>query len=139
MTAAGKDGWYRKRGPPSRCTSGPARVGDDYDTSRAIRRVMEWARSVSRTKPAPAEADERGGIVDKHVSTAPRRGTEFTHSSFRRLLPDGTQPFARMRVTAVRCGVVFYTYADDPGSKGAFKMPIGNWIKRYGSAESSPE
>lgn len=75
---------------------------------------------------------------DPSVSLKPKRGVQFTHSSFRRLLPDGTQPFAVMKVTAVRRGEVFYTYADDPTNKGSFRMPIGNWIKRYGRAEADP-
>lgn len=73
-------------------------------------------------------------ISDDEMSarSQPRRGQEFTHSSFRRLLPDGTQPFAVMRVTAVRRGEVFYTYADSASNKGAFRMPVENWRKRYG-------
>lgn len=77
--------------------------------------------------------------MDEDASAVPRRGMEFMHSSFRRQHPDGTQPFALMRITAVRRGVVFYTYADDPGTKGAFRMPIDNWVKRYGKAEPRPE
>lgn len=68
----------------------------------------------------------------------PKHGQEFTHSSFRRLLPDGSQPFAVMKVTAVRGGEVFYTYADSPTNKGDWRMPIENWIKRYGNADGRP-
>lgn len=35
-----------------------SRVGEDYDTARAIRGVMEWVGSASRT---PMQADERRG------------------------------------------------------------------------------
>ncbi|WP_396909952.1 hypothetical protein [Mycolicibacterium sp.] len=67
------------------------------------------------------------------ASNAPKRGQEFTHNSFQRILADGTKAFAVMKVTAIRRGVVFYTYADDATNKGAFKMPVENWIARYGS------
>ncbi|WP_234797282.1 hypothetical protein [Mycobacteroides chelonae] len=63
----------------------------------------------------------------------PTRGQIFTHSTFRRLLPDGTKGFAVMKVTAVRRGEVFYTYADSPTNKGDWRMPIENWLKRYGN------
>lgn len=54
----------------------------------------------------------------------PKRGQEFTHLSFRRQLPDGTNALAVMKVTAVRRGEVFYTYADSPTNKGDWRMPI---------------
>ncbi|BCI84450.1 hypothetical protein MTY66_60750 (plasmid) [Mycolicibacterium sp. TY66] len=70
------------------------------------------------------------------AGVSPTRGQIFTHSTFRRLLPDGTQGFALMKVTAVRRGEVFYTYADSPTNKGDWRMPIENWVKRYGTADN---
>lgn len=68
------------------------------------------------------------------AGVSPTRGQIFTHSTFRRVLADGTNGFALMKVTAVRRGEVFYTYADSPTNKGDWRMPIENWMKRYGPA-----
>ncbi|MEM6107389.1 hypothetical protein AAHS21_14125 [Mycobacterium sp. 050272] len=73
------------------------------------------------------------------IDHEPKRGQEFTHLSFRRQLPDGTHVLAVMKVTAVRRGEVFYTYADSPTNKGDWRMPIGNWIKRYGTSVNPSE
>lgn len=80
-------------------------------------------------------------MADREPSalSQPKRGQEFTHSSFRRMLPDGSQPFAVMKVTAVRRGEVYYTYADSPTNKGDWRMPIENWMKRYASTGGHPE
>lgn len=68
---------------------------------------------------------------------SPKRGQEFTHASFRRMLPDGTTPLAVMKVTAVRRGEVFYTYADSSTNKGAWRLPVATWMDRYGAAGRS--
>lgn len=59
---------------------------------------------------------------------APKRGTVFTHRTFR----DKDRQPARMRVTSVRNGRVYYTYADDPENRGAFYSDHGAWTKHYG-------
>ncbi|MCT7372096.1 hypothetical protein A7R75_24145 [Mycolicibacterium llatzerense] len=64
----------------------------------------------------------------------PLRGQQFTHLNFLRKQPDGSQARAIMKVTAVRCGEVFYTYADSPTNKGDWRMPLSTWVERYGTA-----
>lgn len=59
---------------------------------------------------------------------APKRGQEFTH---RRYLDERRRP-ARMRVTAVARGRVYFTYADSPTNKGDWHVGLDAWIDAYG-------
>lgn len=61
----------------------------------------------------------------------PVKGTVFVHNHF---LDDDRQ-LARMKVTAVRNGTVHYTYAGEPSNRGAFKMPVENWQRKYGGQQ----
>lgn len=65
-----------------------------------------------------------------HAVITPKRGVVFTHRSF---LDKDRLP-ALMRITSVRMGRVYYTYADDPENHGAFWAYRENWVKRYGEA-----
>lgn len=74
----------------------------------------------------------------------PKKGDEFTHKHFVMLdtttrrprgdddpLKDRYIP-ARMKITAVRKGIVYYTYANSRYNKGAWKMPVESWTRTYG-------
>lgn len=59
----------------------------------------------------------------------PKAGDVFTHKSY---LDDRRQP-ALMKVTRVTETTVYFTYADSPTNKGAFRLDRSVWIERYGS------
>lgn len=63
--------------------------------------------------------------------TEPRKGLEFTHASY---LDENRRP-ARMRITSVARGRVYYTYANDPGTKGAWYLAADTWRERYGQGQ----
>jgi len=65
------------------------------------------------------------------MSAYPRRGTTFVHRHFLDLTVNGSTA-TTMKVTSVRKNTVYYTYATDETSRGAFKMPLENWLKSYG-------
>lgn len=66
----------------------------------------------------------------------PRKGVEFTHDKMidtrtMTVTREGTV-YARMKITSVRGGRVFYTYAWDDRPIGAFTLPVDKWIERFG-------
>lgn len=64
----------------------------------------------------------------------PRAGDHFTHKHRLDLsAPVRERQHAVCRVTSVRRGLVYYTYADAPvGAKGAFTMTVESWEDDYG-------
>lgn len=72
----------------------------------------------------------------------PRPGDEFVHASV--LDPDyvpgpgekhSAAPKARMKITAVRAGSVYFTYAADSHNRAAWTLPLEIWCERYGTPE----
>lgn len=63
----------------------------------------------------------------------PRKGNKFVHKSFRDPgNPHNRDARAEMRITSVRQGKVYYTYATEPSNKGAWYMPVDKWREKYG-------
>lgn len=71
----------------------------------------------------------------------PKKGDQFTHKHFKVLDPETifdervvprSIP-ALMKITAVRKGVVYYTYASSRYNRGAWKMSVEKWIEVYGN------
>ena len=65
--------------------------------------------------------------------TAPRPGMVFTHARLLDLdAPVRDRVPAQCRITAVRAGWVYYTYASSPINKGHFKVDVREWMDTYG-------
>lgn len=63
----------------------------------------------------------------------PKKGVTFTHKTFLAMHNSPRGQKARMRVTSVRKGNVYYTYDTELEDKGAFYLPTDVWMERYGS------
>jgi hypothetical protein len=61
----------------------------------------------------------------------PTKGTVFTHASYRDL--NDPTSLALMKVTCVRKGQVYFTYAHSTSTKGAFTLPLETFNERYES------
>lgn len=62
----------------------------------------------------------------------PRKGMTFAHKTFlAQSGPRGSK--AIMKITSVRKGQVYFTYASDEGNKAAWYLPVDVWVERYAS------
>lgn len=68
-----------------------------------------------------------------------KKGDEFTHKSFVRDEMVDTnhgktrrRVKAKMKITSIRKGCVYYTYADSESNKGAWYLPIADFEETYG-------
>lgn len=61
----------------------------------------------------------------------PKAGDTFIHRSKLDLKAWPDKRKALMKVTRVAHGSVYFTYADEPSNKGAWHVPLDDWLRDY--------